>query len=78
VDAVYGATRLAAMALPIVTSASEVVSAALALLWTTSASGAEIGSPDESRDSWWSVCDCNTRGYCSSYSTSTVDVQWLL
>jgi hypothetical protein len=60
VDAVYGATRLAAMALPIVTSASEVVSAALALLWTTSASGAEIGSPDESRDSWWSVCDCNT------------------
>jgi hypothetical protein len=55
------------VALPIVTSASEVVSVAQiqpfgaacpmasTLPWTTSASGVKIGSPDGSRDSWWSV-----------------------
>jgi hypothetical protein len=54
-------------ALLAVTSALEVVNAvqiepfgvarpvASALPWTTSASGAEIGLPDGSRDSWWSV-----------------------
>jgi hypothetical protein len=49
------------VSLPAETSASEVVSAAqiqplgLCVPWTELGSEVEIGSPDGSRDSWWSV-----------------------